>query len=75
MIKLLALGLGVSVLIDPTIIRLVIVPAAMFLLGERSWWLPPWLDKLLPHLEPEPEGVPEPVPPPPEPSPEATPST
>ncbi|HJQ47543.1 MAG TPA: MMPL family transporter [Amycolatopsis sp.] len=54
-IKILALGLGVSVLIDATIIRLVIVPAAMFLLGKWSWWLPDRLDRVLPHLEPEPE--------------------
>ncbi|MEV4600701.1 MMPL family transporter [Amycolatopsis sp. NPDC049253] len=72
-IKILALGLGVSVLIDATIIRLIIVPAAMFLLGKHSWWLPPWLDRLLPHLEPEPEGVAKPVAP--SPSPESAPST
>ena len=54
-IKILALGLGVSVLIDATIIRMIIVPAAMFLLGRHCWWLPGWLDRALPHLEPEPE--------------------
>jgi RND superfamily putative drug exporter len=59
-IKILALGLGVSVLIDATLIRLLIVPSAMFLLGERSWWLPGWLDRILPHLEPEAEGEPAP---------------
>jgi RND superfamily putative drug exporter len=52
-VKMLALGLGVSVLIDATVIRLVVVPATMFLLGSRNWWLPAWLDRLLPHLEPE----------------------
>ena len=57
-IKILALGLGVSVLIDATLIRLLIVPAAMFLLGKYSWWLPGWLDRALPHLEPEPEPEP-----------------
>ncbi|MEU3269770.1 MMPL family transporter [Saccharomonospora sp. NPDC006951] len=51
-IKMLALGLGVSVLIDATLIRLVIVPSAMFLLGNRCWWLPAWLDRALPRLEP-----------------------
>jgi RND superfamily putative drug exporter len=54
-IKILALGLGVSVLIDATIIRLLIVPSAMFLLGKYGWWLPDWLDRVLPHLEPEPD--------------------
>ncbi|TDE09484.1 MMPL family transporter [Jiangella asiatica] len=53
-IKMLAVGLGFSVLIDATIIRLLIVPSTMFLLGRASWWLPRWLDRLLPHLEPEP---------------------
>ncbi|WP_205629056.1 MMPL family transporter [Jiangella muralis] len=54
-IKMLAVGLGFSVLIDATVIRLLVVPAAMFLLGDRCWWLPRWLDRALPHLEPEPE--------------------
>ena len=49
-IKMLALGLGVSVLIDATIVRLVIVPCAMFLLGRVNWWTPRWLDRVLPHL-------------------------
>lgn len=52
---LVALGLGVSVLIDATLIRLVVVPCAMFLLGDGNWWLPGWLDRILPHLEPAPE--------------------
>jgi RND superfamily putative drug exporter len=52
-VKMLALGLGVSVLVDATVIRLVVVPATMFLLGSRNWWLPAWLDRVLPHLEPE----------------------
>lgn len=51
-IKMLALGLGVSVIIDATIVRLVIVPAAMHLFGRANWWTPRWLDRALPHLEP-----------------------
>lgn len=46
--KMLALGLGLSVLIDASVIRLVVVPAAMFLLGRYNWWTPRWLDRLLP---------------------------
>ena len=53
-IKILALGLGVSVLIDATVIRLLVVPATMFLLDRRNWWIPSWLDRILPRLEPEP---------------------
>nr|WP_232794106.1 MULTISPECIES: MMPL family transporter [Pseudofrankia] len=51
-IKMIALGLGVSVLIDASLIRLVVVPATMFLLGRANWWLPRWLDRILPRLEP-----------------------
>jgi RND superfamily putative drug exporter len=53
-VKMLALGLGVSVLIDATVIRLLIVPAAMFLFGRLNWWTPRWLDRFLPRLDPEP---------------------
>ena len=52
-IKMLALGLGVSVLVDATLIRLLVVPATMFLLGRANWWEPPGLDRVLPRLEPE----------------------
>jgi RND superfamily putative drug exporter len=42
-VKMLALGLGLSVLIDASVIRLLVVPAAMFLLGSYNWWAPGWL--------------------------------
>ncbi len=45
-VKLLALGLGVSVLIDATVIRLVIVPASMYLFGAANWWTPRWLRRV-----------------------------
>jgi hypothetical protein len=63
-VKMLALGLGVSVLIDATMIRLVVVPATMFLLGRYNWWMPRWLDRALPHLNPRarPPGLnPDPI--------------
>lgn len=50
-IKMLAVGLAASVLIDATIVRLVLVPAAMFLLGERSWWMPAWIERILARIE------------------------
>ena len=63
-VKMLALGLGVSVLLDASIIRLVIVPATMFLLGRYNWWAPRWLDRLLPGPgAPRPAGAPAGVPP------------
>ncbi|MBN0045467.1 MMPL family transporter [Streptomyces actuosus] len=52
-IKMLALGLGVSVVLDATVVRLLLVPAAMYLLGQANWWMPRRLDRLLPRLEPE----------------------
>jgi RND superfamily putative drug exporter len=42
------------VLIDATIVRLMLVPAVMQLLGDRNWWIPAWLDRLLPRLDVEP---------------------
>jgi RND superfamily putative drug exporter len=62
-IKMIALGLGVSILIDASIVRLVVVPATMYLLRRANWWIPAWLDRILPHLDPESESteVPEPV--------------
>ncbi|WP_354644359.1 MMPL family transporter [Kitasatospora camelliae] len=52
-VKMLALGLGVSVVIDATVVRLLLVPSTMYLFGRANWWLPGWLDRLLPHLDPE----------------------
>jgi RND superfamily putative drug exporter len=52
-IKLFGLGLAAAVLLDATIVRLVLVPATMQLLGDRNWWLPGWLDHLLPTLQVE----------------------
>ena len=49
-LKLIGFGLAFAVLIDATIVRMVLVPAAMALLGKANWWLPAWLDRALPHL-------------------------
>ena len=49
-LQLFGFGLASAVLIDATVVRLVLVPAVMELLGDRNWWLPPWLDRTLPHL-------------------------
>ncbi len=45
-VKMLALGLGLSVLIDASVIRLLVVPATMFILGRYNWWSPRWLDRI-----------------------------
>ena len=65
-LKLFGLGLAIAVLLDATIVRMVLVPATMELLGDRNWWLPKWLDRILPKIDVEgshtvaattPEGV------------------
>jgi RND superfamily putative drug exporter len=63
--KLFGVGLAVAVLLDATLVRMVLVPATMSLVGRANWWLPTWLDRILPHLELEgpavtSEGVAEP---------------
>ncbi len=50
-VKTLGIGMAVAVLIDATVVRMVLVPATMALLGRANWWLPAWLDRLLPHVE------------------------
>ena len=52
-VKMLGLGLAVSVLIDATVVRLLLVPAVMTLLGSHAWWTPRRLDRLLPRVDPE----------------------
>ena len=60
-IKMFGVGLATAVLIDATIVRVVLVPATMRLLGDWNWWLPGWLDRLLPNLDVEGgAGLPEP---------------
>ncbi len=48
--KMMGLGLGLAILIDVLIVRLVIAPAVVTLLGDRAWWFPAWLDRLLPSV-------------------------
>ena len=48
--KMFGIGLGLAILIDVLIVRMLIAPAVVSLLGNRAWWLPGWLDKLLPNV-------------------------
>jgi RND superfamily putative drug exporter len=50
-IKMFGLGLAVAVFLDATLVRMVLVPATMSLMGGANWWLPKWLDRVLPHLD------------------------
>ncbi len=52
-IKLFGMGLAVAVLLDATIVRMLLVPATMQLLGARNWWMPKWLDRIVPKLNVE----------------------
>ena len=61
-IKMFGLGLAVAVFLDATVVRLLLVPAAMELLGARNWWVPGWLDRVLPRLTIEHAPEPAPVP-------------
>ncbi|MFF7264921.1 MMPL family transporter [Streptomyces sp. NPDC008159] len=47
--KMFGLGLATAILIDATVVRMVLVPATMTLLGRTNWWLPKWLDRMLPR--------------------------
>jgi RND superfamily putative drug exporter len=72
-LKMFGTGLAVAVFVDATVVRMVLVPATMELLGNRNWWMPSWLDRILPKLhveggrhravltEPTAEQIPEPA--------------
>jgi putative drug exporter of the RND superfamily len=52
-LKMFGLGLAVAVLLDATLIRMLLVPATMALLGDRNWWMPRWLDRVVPRVRAE----------------------
>jgi RND superfamily putative drug exporter len=56
-VKMFAIGLTVAVLVDATVVRMILVPATMALMGNANWWLPSWLDRLLPHVDVEGSNV------------------
>jgi putative drug exporter of the RND superfamily len=72
-LKVIGVGMAAAILIDATVVRMVLVPAAMQLLGRATWWLPGWLGRVLPRVrvegaddhgaapEPPPERVLQPV--------------
>ncbi len=65
LVKMMGLGMATAIVLDATIVRMVVVPAAMSLMGRANWWLPGWLDRLLPrvsmedndHLLPQPDAL------------------
>jgi RND superfamily putative drug exporter len=52
-LKLFGIGLASAIFLDATVVRMVLVPAVMQLLGSRNWWIPGWLEKILPRLDVE----------------------
>jgi RND superfamily putative drug exporter len=60
-IKELGLGCAVAIALDATLVRLILVPAAMKLMGDWNWWMPSWLDRTLPDLSFEGGSEPEPT--------------
>jgi RND superfamily putative drug exporter len=60
-IKELGLGCAVAIALDATLVRLILVPAAMKLMGDWNWWMPSWLDRALPDLSFEGGSEPEPA--------------
>ena len=45
--------IAVAGLLDATVVRMLLVPATMELLGDKNWWLPRWLDRILPKIDVE----------------------
>ncbi|MDP9189210.1 MAG: MMPL family transporter, partial [Actinomycetota bacterium] len=52
-LKLFGIGLASAIFLDATVVRMILVPAVMQLLGKRNWWIPSWLDRTLPRLDVE----------------------
>ena len=50
-LKLMGVGMATAILVDATLVRMVLVPAVMQLMGRANWWIPGWLDRLLPRLD------------------------
>ena len=60
-LKVFGLGLATAVLVDATLVRMILVPATMELLGPANWWFPKWLDKAVPNISVETLPAPEPA--------------
>ncbi len=56
-IKTMGFALAAAIVFDAFVVRMMIIPATMFLLGDRAWWLPKWIDRILPNVDIEGEGL------------------
>jgi len=61
-IKQFGIGLASAIIVDAFIVRTVLVPSLMHLIGKSNWWLPKWLDRVIPHISVEAGDISEPVP-------------
>ena len=52
-VKMVGLGMATAIFVDATVVRMVLVPATMELLGDRNWWYPEWLDRITPRISVE----------------------
>jgi RND superfamily putative drug exporter len=52
-VKIVGLGMAAAIFVDATLVRMVLVPSTMELLGDRNWWYPRWLDRITPQLNVE----------------------
>ena len=50
-VKMMGLGLATAIFVDATIVRIILVPATMKLMGDANWWIPHWLDRLIPQID------------------------
>ena len=55
-------ALAAAVFFDAFIVRMTLIPALMYLMGEKAWWLPRWLDRILPNVDIEGESLPAALP-------------
>ena len=49
-VKMFGLGLAAAIIVDVLVVRMILAPAALMLLGERAWWFPRWLDRIVPRV-------------------------
>ncbi|WP_435769585.1 MMPL family transporter [Nocardioides sp. SYSU DS0651] len=56
-IKSMGFALALSIVFDAFIVRMVLIPSVLYLLGEKAWWLPKWLDRVLPNVDVEGESL------------------
>jgi RND superfamily putative drug exporter len=61
-VKSMGFALAAAIVFDAFIVRMALIPALLFLLGEKAWWLPTWLDRLLPEVDVEGEKLQRPAP-------------